>query len=219
MVLTPTLMEELRLWQAGCRVVAGLDEAGRGAWAGPIVAAAVVLSPQESAPPALSRVRDSKMLLPKAREGLYEAIRATALHVGVGVMPPDLIDAIGINGANRLAMLAAVDDLGLPVDHLLIDFLRLPALPTPQTPLVDGDSFCFSIAAASIVAKVTRDRLLCKLDAQYPGYSFAQHKGYGTRLHRQALQDLGVSPMHRLSFSPMCEMVGWPRERGRRVRT
>ncbi len=218
MAQLPTLQEEQRLWRAGCEIVAGLDEAGRGAWAGPIVAAAVVLPALDDTPRALAAVRDSKQLSPAAREHVHEAIFASALAVGVGVMPPDLIDKIGILGANRLAMAAAVADLRLRPEHLLIDFLRLPALPVPQSPLVNGDARCLSIAAASIVAKVTRDRLMTELDAEYPGYAFAQHKGYGTDAHRQALARLGPSAIHRLSFAPMCELGSGAREvvRGRR---
>jgi ribonuclease HII len=122
-------------------------------------------------------------------------------------MPWTLIDAIGIVGANRLAMMAAVDDLGLAADHLLIDFLRLPTVPTPQIAIVDGDAICLSIAAASIVAKVVRDRLMLEYDAHFPGYLFAQHKGYGTPGHRQALATLGLCPIHRLSFAPMHAMA------------
>lgn len=212
MAQIPTLEQEQRLWRAGKRIVAGLDEAGRGAWAGPIVAAAVVLPPCEEVPRPLARVRDSKLLSPAEREGLHDAIRASALAVGVGVMPPDLIDKIGIVGANRLAMMAAIDDLGLSAEHLLIDFLRLPAVRTPQSPIVDGDALCVSIAAASVIAKVTRDRLMVELDGRYPGYAFAQHKGYGTGAHRAALGKLGLCPVHRLSFAPMCGMGAAIRE-------
>ncbi|MHB1005466.1 MAG: ribonuclease HII [Chloroflexota bacterium] len=206
MALFPSLVEEQRLWSAGHKIVAGLDEAGRGAWAGPIIAAAVVLPPGFQPDETLAAVRDSKLLPPAAREALFGAIREAALAVGVGLMPHDLIDCVGIGGANRLAMMAAVEDLGLPAEHLLIDYFRLPAMPTPQSPIVDGDALCFSIAAASIIAKVTRDRLMVQLDAVYPGYAFAQHKGYGTVAHRAALTRLGLCAIHRRSFAPMCEL-------------
>ena len=208
MSLTPTLEHEQRLWRAGCRVVVGLDEVGRGAWAGPIVAAAVVFAPLAIVPAALAGVRDSKLLTPPARAELCLAIRERALGVGIGLMPPELIDCVGIGAANRLAMAAALDDTGLFPEHLLIDYFRLPALPTPQTPITDGDALCFSIAAASIVAKVTRDRLMEELEPCHPGYGFAQHKGYGTPTHRSALARLGLCVQHRRSFAPMCDLCG-----------
>ncbi|MCL4467276.1 MAG: ribonuclease HII [Chloroflexi bacterium] len=208
MAQIPTLTHEQRLWHCGCRVVAGLDEAGRGAWAGPIVAAAVVFAPLGEVPSLLARVRDSKQLPPEARDELCGLVCQEALAVGVGMMPPELIDKMGINAANRLAMAAALDNLGLPADHLLIDYYRLHSLPTPQTPLVDGDALCFSIAAASIVAKVSRDRLLVEMETAYPGYGFAKHKGYGTAEHQLALAQLGLCPIHRRSFAPMCTLRG-----------
>ena len=208
MPLVPTLMHEQRFWQRGDKIVAGLDEVGRGAWAGPIVAAAVVFSACEEVPAPLSGVRDSKQLSPEARAALSERIREQALAVGIGMMPHDLIDCLGINGANRLAMAAALDDLGLAAEHLLIDYFRVPYLSTPQTPLVGGDAICFSIAAASIVAKVARDRLMVEMNANYPGYGFAQHKGYGTDTHRAALARLGLCPIHRRSFAPMRHLCG-----------
>ncbi|MHB1135131.1 MAG: ribonuclease HII [Chloroflexota bacterium] len=208
MVPVPTLAHEQRLWRAGCRVVAGLDEVGRGAWAGPIVAAAVVFAPLAVVPAELAGVRDSKQLSPEARAELCQAILARALGVGVGMMPPELIDCLGISAANRLAMAAALDNVGCAAEHLLIDYFRLPSLPTPQTPITDGDALCFSIAAASIVAKVTRDRLMEELDGCHPGYGFGQHKGYGTAGHRQALDDLGLCVQHRRSFAPMCHHCG-----------
>jgi ribonuclease HII len=210
MVLVPTLAHEQRLWRAGCRVVAGLDEVGRGAWAGPIVAAAVVFAPLDEVPRALAGVRDSKQLSPEARAELCRAIEERALGVGVGMMPPELIDCMGISAANRLAMAAALDNVGCAPEHLLVDYFRLPSLPTPQTPITDGDALCFSIAAASIVAKVTRDRLMEELDGCHPGYGFAHHKGYGTAEHRRALDALGLCLQHRRSFAPMSSLCGYP---------
>jgi len=127
--------------------------------------------------------------------------------VGLGIVPPDAIDEIGIVPATRLAMREAIAQLSPVPDFLLVDFLRLPALSIPQKSITGGDALCLSIAAASIVAKVRRDRLMVELDARYPGYGFARHKGYGTQEHRQALARLGPSPVHRLSFAPMKEMV------------
>lgn len=203
----PSLAEEVSLWRAGHGVVAGLDEVGRGAWAGPIVAAAVVLPPCEEVPEPLRRVRDSKALSPAAREELLDVVLAEALAVGVGMMPPELIDHVGIAGANRLAMMAALDNLGCPVDYLLIDYCRLPALATPQKALVDGDALCLSIAAASVVAKVTRDRLMRDLAQTYPGYGWEHNVGYGTKEHQTALVRLGLTPQHRRSFAPMKDLV------------
>ncbi|HIC93524.1 MAG TPA: ribonuclease HII [Anaerolineae bacterium] len=204
----PSLAEEMALYAQGYRLIAGLDEAGRGAWAGPVVAAAVILPlarPQLAEE--LTGVRDSKRLAPAERERLCQVIEGTALSVGVGVVPPDMIDRMGILPATRLAMREAVARLSPAPDFLLVDFLRLPTLAIPQKSIAGGDALSLSIAAASIVAKVKRDRLMVELEARYPGYGFARHKGYGTREHRQALAHLGPSPVHRLSFAPMREMI------------
>jgi ribonuclease HII len=199
-----TLHCEMALWAKGYTRVAGLDEAGRGAWAGPVVAAAVILPADHLAcAPLLGAVRDSKQLTPKQRERLFLAIREIALGVGVGIVPASIIDQIGIVPATRQAMGQALEALSLPPEHLLIDALRLPRVPLPQQVLTHGDAISLSIAAASIIAKVTRDRILIELDSQYPGYGFAQHKGYGTALHRMALAQLGPCSEHRGSFWPM----------------
>jgi ribonuclease HII len=200
----PGLDHEQRLWAGGYCSVAGLDEAGRGAWAGPVVAAAVILPPGD---PALARhllgVRDSKQLTPARREALLETIQQHALAWGVGAVPPAGIDELGIVPATRKAMCLALQALSPPADYLLIDYLRLPEVALPQTSLPKGDARILSIAAASIVAKVSRDRMMVELDAQYPGYGFGRHKGYGTAQHRAALTALGPSPAHRLSFAPL----------------
>jgi ribonuclease HII len=151
----------------------------------------------------LEGVRDSKELTPRQRDRLLERIRATALAIGVGIASATLIDVLGIVPATRLAMGAALGELPLPPDALLIDALPLPACALPQKWLVKGDRLCLSIAAASIVAKVTRDRLMVELEAIHPGYGFARHKGYGTPQHRQALVNLGPSSLHRFSFAPI----------------
>ena len=204
----PSLAEEMALCAQGYRLIAGLDEAGRGAWAGPVVAAAVILPlDRPRLAEELAGVRDSKQLTPGKRERLYRVIEEVALSVGLGIVPPDAIDEIGIVPATRLAMREAIAQLSPVPDFLLVDFLRLPALSIPQKSITGGDALCLSIAAASIVAKVRRDRLMVELDARYPGYGFARHKGYGTQEHRQALAHLGPSPVHRLSFAPMKEMV------------
>jgi ribonuclease HII len=204
MVQEPDLHEEMALFADGYRYIAGLDEAGRGSWAGPVVAGAVILPLHR---PDLSQelegVRDSKQLTPRQRERLYGIIESVALAVGVGSVPPDKIDELGIVPATRQAMGLAIVQLDPLPDFLLIDFLNLPGLSIPQKGIAGGDALSFSIAAASIVAKVTRDRWMVQLDARYPGYGFARHKGYGTRQHKESLARLGPSPVHRLSFAPM----------------
>jgi ribonuclease HII len=208
MVQEPDLREEMALYAEGYRHIAGLDEAGRGAWAGPVVAGAVILPiDRPDLSQQLEGVRDSKQLTPRQRERLYPIIESAALAVGVGIVPPDMIDELGIVPATRQAMGLAITQLNLPPDFLLIDFLNLPRLSIPQRSITHGDALCLSIAAASIVAKVTRDRWMVQLDARYPGYGFARHKGYGTRQHREALVRLGPSPIHRLSYAPMRLML------------
>jgi len=200
----PTLTEERALRTQGHRYIAGLDEAGRGAWAGPVTAAAVILPLDD---PDLNRVldgvRDSKQLSPRQRDVLYERISAVAITIGVGVVPADSIDAMGIVPATRQAMVVAVSQLSPPPDFLLVDALHLEEVALPQKGIIKGDAKCLSIAAASIVAKVTRDRLLVALEEEYPGYGFAQHKGYGTRQHRAALHHLGPCDIHRFSYAPV----------------
>lgn len=199
----PTLVEETALWQAGYSRIAGLDEAGRGAWAGPVVAAAVVLPPDPAVAGRLAGVADSKQLTPGQRERLFDLIGQEAVAWAAGAVPAAQIDAQGIASSTRSAMAAAIAGLALPPDFLLIDYVRLAGLATPQRSLPKGDSKVLSIAAASIVAKVTRDRLLAGLGTIYPGYGFEQHKGYGTAQHQAALRRLGPCPEHRASFAPV----------------
>ncbi len=193
------LEAEETLRRGGIRV-AGIDEAGRGPLAGPVVAAAVVFGPGTYIP----GVDDSKKLTPRARAGLLDVIVKNALAVGIGSADSTEIDDINILNAAFLAMDRAVGALGLRPGHLLIDGnLFRPGAATagiPFSTLVGGDGRCFSIAAASIVAKVTRDRLMEEFDRTYPGYGFARHKGYGTIDHRAAIERLGFSPIHRRSF-------------------
>jgi len=222
-VMVPTWENEIELCAAGNRLIAGVDEAGRGAWAGPLVAAAVVLPPparrgrQKRAAEiaevaeALAAVRDSKLLSPARREELMGVIRSVALSVGVGIVSPGLLDVIGVGPGNRLAMTRAVRDLALRPDFLVIDAFKLPSMPLPQRPIIKGDAKCISIAAASVVAKVTRDHIMHELDAEYPDYRFARHKGYGTRTHAEALVREGASPVHRRCFAPVrAIMLGLP---------
>jgi ribonuclease HII len=200
----PTLEAELALLQQGYRFIAGIDEAGRGAWAGPVVAGAVILS--LSCPKMaqiLDGVRDSKQLTPRQRQTQYDVICQSAADLGIGVATPAEIDGIGIAPATRLAMQRAVAHLSLPPDHLIIDYMRLADLTTPQLVEIKADGHHLSVAAASIVAKVFRDRLMVKYEERYPGYGFAAHKGYGTAAHRAALTLLGPTPIHRMSFAPM----------------
>lgn len=206
---TPTLDLELALLAQGYRFVAGLDEAGRGAWAGPVVAAAVILPLERSdLCRALRGVRDSKQLTPLARETLYDVVRRTALAVGVGISAPLVIDRDGVVPATCRAMMRALEHLAAPPDYLVLDHIRLPLIPLPQCSLPKADAHHLSVAAASIVAKVTRDRLMIMLDRSYPGYGFAAHKGYGTAAHRSALTRLGPACIHRHSFAPLRELEG-----------
>ena len=208
-VLTPDLSEELALVAAGHTHIAGIDEAGRGAWAGPVYAAAVVLPLERPDLPALlDGVRDSKQLSPARREALLPIIEDVAVGVGVGWAEPAEIDEVGIAAATRQAMAMAVAGLNGQVSALLIDYVRLPDLDLPQRALPKADARCLSVASASIVAKVTRDRLMVELGDEYPGYGFDRHKGYGTRQHREALARLGPAPAHRRSWRPIKESSG-----------
>ena len=193
---------------AGYPHVAGLDEAGRGAWAGPVCAAAVVL-PLDCPDLAdlLDGVCDSKQLSPARRESLLPIIQQVAEAVGVGWASHARVDEIGIVAATRQAMAHAVASLDGKANALLIDHVRLPDVELPQRAFPKADVRCLSVAAASIVAKVTRDRLMVALDRALPGYGFARHKGYGTRQHREALARLGPSPIHRVSWRPIREIL------------
>lgn len=201
----PTLLFEKTLWKRGLAHIAGLDEVGRGAWAGPVVAGAVILprERQRSLLRVLNGVRDSKLLSPSQREELLEPICSHALAQATGLATRQEIDRIGIVPATRLAMQRAVQALNLPPDALLIDALKLPQFTLPQQAIIHGDQLSLSIACASIVAKVTRDRLMVAMDSDIPGYDFARHKGYGTPEHREALARLGACREHRTTFSPI----------------
>lgn len=200
--LPPTLEEELKLWEQGFSLVAGIDEVGRGALAGPVGAAAVVL-PAGIDLPWLGRVRDSKLLTPKEREQMAVFIEKHAVAAAVALVPADAIDAQGILPATRLAMARALEGLPERPEFLLIDGIHLPRVNLPQKAIIHGDRLCSSIACASILAKVTRDRLMSQLDIRYPGYGMAQHKGYGTVEHVAQIQARGPCPEHRRSFEPV----------------
>ncbi len=183
-------------WAAGIRRVAGIDEAGRGPLAGPVVAAAVVF-PEEVW---IQGVDDSKILSAKQRERLYDVIMKCAEDVGVGIVSHTEIDELNIFRATIKAMHDAVALLRQPPGHLLVDGPRFGHSYIPSTPIVDGDARCFAIAAASIVAKVTRDRIMEEYGLLYPEYGFARHKGYGTAAHMEAIRKFGPCPIHRTSF-------------------
>ncbi|GIV62926.1 MAG: ribonuclease HII [Bellilinea sp.] len=204
----PTLTLERQLWQSGCALVGGLDEAGRGAWAGPVFAAIVILPAGCEGEHLLPGVRDSKQMTPSQREYWAGQIRQTAAHWGIGEASPQEIDDLGIVTATRLAMQRAVQASGISPAHLLIDALRLPMLDIPQTALIRGDQQCLSIAAASVLAKTARDAWMRAQEDSFPGYGFAAHKGYGTAQHRAALERLGACPLHRHSFAPVKKLSG-----------
>ncbi|HOQ98699.1 MAG TPA: ribonuclease HII [Anaerolineae bacterium] len=202
--MRPTLAAEQAARAQGFELIAGVDEAGRGCLAGPVVAAAVVLPLAEPGPIArLAAVQDSKLLTAARRQALLAEIEATAVAIGVGVAPSWEIDRHGIVPATRRAMLRAVCALEPAARFLLIDYVRLPESLLPQRAIVKGDRDCLSIAAASIVAKVVRDGWMSMLDRAYPGYGFAAHKGYLTGAHQRALAELGPCPIHRRSFAPL----------------
>jgi ribonuclease HII len=202
----PNLDEEDKLKSQGYELIAGIDEVGRGALAGPVVASAVIL-PYPANLPWFGLVRDSKELNSKKRESLFDLINKEAIAVGIGIVPTQVIDSMNIFKATKLAMMQAVEKLSIQPSFLLIDRLGLSQCPIPQRGITRGDKLCLSIACASIIAKVTRDRIMEELDIIYPGYGFAQHKGYGTRKHIFCLQKLGPSPIHRLYFAPVRNIV------------
>lgn len=192
------------LWKTGIQAVAGVDEAGVGPLAGPVVAAAVVFSPGTE----LAGVDDSKRLDPEQRAKMEAAIRQTAAAIGIGLADVDEIDRLNIYHAALLAMRRAVEALPLKPGHLLIDARILPDMAIPQNSFHKGDGINFSIAAASIIAKTYRDRVMDELERKYPGYGFAQHKGYSTPEHQSAIRDRGPCPAHRMSFQFIRELCG-----------
>ena len=202
---TPNLETERSLWAQGLCHVAGIDEAGRGALAGPVVAGAVIVDADACDAPVWSAVRDSKQLTPAQRAVLAPQIEAAALAWAVGVVEAAVIDDIGIAPATRLAMSAAVEALAPQPHYLLIDWVRLPLVAIPQQSMVRADQHIVSVAAASILAKVHRDRIMVELGERYTAYGFAAHKGYGAAAHLAALREWGPSPVHRHSFAPIAQ--------------
>ena len=198
----PDLSFEKNLWQGGLQTIVGLDEAGRGALAGPVAVGAVSLPNDLHLLSTLSGVRDSKQMTPLARDAASVRIKEIAPIHAVGFSSADEIDSLGIVAATRLAALRALEKISLIPDYLLTDFrLELPELDISQTAIVKGDARCLSIACASVLAKTTRDALMQELDVQHPGYQLGKHKGYGTQLHRLALKRLGYSSVHRKTFT------------------
>ncbi|CAN5348537.1 ribonuclease HII [soil metagenome] len=210
----PSLRHERAAWLAGYEIVAGVDEVGRGAWAGPLVAAAVVLPRDAGVRRKLTRLlnqsslrpRDSKLVSPDDRVQIVDILRVLNIPMAKCEMSPADIDVLGVGVANRAALSGAV--LALPdVDFALLDAFRVEDLTCDGQAIIGGDRRCLSIALASIVAKVHRDQIMVGLDASYPGYGFGQHKGYGTRMHSEALEALGVCEHHRRSFRPVAECL------------
>lgn len=201
--MAPTDEFEQEARRRGYRRVAGVDEAGRGPLAGPVVAAAVIWPLRV---PSIG-ICDSKQLLPEERERVYHLILERARGVGVGLADASEIDRLNILEATRLAVVRALAGLSPPPDYVLTDALTLPSVSLPLRPIIKGDQLSLSIAAASIVAKVTRDRLMVEYHEQYPQYNFLSHKGYGTPEHLRLLAQFGPSPIHRLSFRPVRDVA------------
>ena len=200
--LEKMLAYEKELYAQGIHLIAGVDEVGRGPLAGPVVAAAIIL-PENCKIPGLN---DSKKIPKSKHYAIYQAVLDQALSVGIGIKDNRVIDQVNIYEATKLAMLEAIQELDPRPQHLLIDAMKLD-LPISQTSIIKGDANSLSIAAASIVAKVTRDQMMATYDQEYPGYDFAQNAGYGTTKHLEGLEKQGVSPIHRRSFEPIKSMT------------
>lgn len=195
----PNLRHEKKLQRRGFKAIAGLDEAGKGSWAGPIVAGAVILDPKIK----IKGIKDSKLLRAPIRQQIFEKIIKNAIAWSVGIVSSEQIDKIGITKANILAMTQALKKLSLQPDYLLIDALDIDYKSLPRLAMIDGDYKITSVAAASIIAKVTRDKIMEELDEQYPEYSFKQHKGYGTNHHFHMISQYGICDIHRQTWEPM----------------
>jgi ribonuclease HII len=201
----PDRKEERALYSAGYRRLAGIDEAGRGALAGPVVAAAVML-PAAARFKWLALVKDSKLLPAELREDLFGLMHKAGLAIGVGIVEPSVIDTINILNATKKAMKIAVEQLADPPDYVLTDDVMLPRFSIPQKNIIKGDRSCLIISCASVVAKVTRDHIMLELHSRYPKYGFANHKGYGTSEHLECLRNNGACPAHRLTFGPVRDL-------------
>ena len=201
MIVEPTLNEENKLWSEGINLIGGIDEAGRGSWAGPVVAAVVIL------PKTIKKekyVRDSKLLTPKKRSELYNYIVEKSCDFGVGIIGHRVIDKVGINEATKMAAIDAISMLKVPPEFLLIDAIDLTKhCCISQKSIIKGDQLIYSISCASIIAKVTRDNLMTNLGDEYQKYEFYSHKGYGTKKHQEFLAEYGPCELHRLSYAPL----------------
>ena len=206
--LKTMLSYEKELYKQGLTLVAGVDEVGRGPLAGPVVAAAVILQKNCK----IRGLNDSKKIPKKKHLEIYQAVQDQALAIGIGIMDNQVIDQVNIYEATKLAMKEAISQLSLQPEHLLIDAMKLE-LPISQTSIIKGDANSLSIAAASIVAKVTRDELMKEYDQQYPGYDFTTNAGYGTAKHLEGLEKLGVTPIHRTSFEPVKTLVSTKKDK------
>lgn len=194
---------EKELWNNGINLVGGIDEVGRGPLIGPVVTSCVIL-PKNFI---LEGLTDSKKLSEKKRDKFYDIIMEKAICVGIGIVSSDVIDEINIYEATKVAMKQAVDNMKIKPEHILVDAMPL-SLDIPTTPIIKGDSKSITIAAASVIAKVTRDRMLIELDKKYPMYDLKHNKGYGTKKHLEALKEYGITKYHRLSYSPVRENSG-----------
>lgn len=201
MAETTPLRFEKELWALGIRYIGGIDEAGRGAWAGPVAAAVVVLPADAGVLRSLTGVRDSKRMTPLQRERTAPIIKSESLAWGVGFSSAEEIDTMGILPATRQAVMRAIEMLPLMPEYLLLDYIHWPGLAIPHLALVKGESQSLSIAAASVLAKTARDSIMRDMEDQYPGYGFTRHKGYGTTYHRAAIVRLGLCHIHRESFN------------------
>lgn len=204
----PDFTQEDSLFQQGYSMVAGLDEVGRGTLAGPVVAGLAIFE-HKPYDDWVGMIRDSKQMSPSQREYVIPYLESAALALEIGVSSSIEVDNLGIVSATRLAMKRAINSLTFLPQYLLLDAFPLPDISIPQKAIIRGDSICFSIASASIVAKVRRDKMMEEYDILYPGYGFVSNKGYGTRQHMDGLKELGPSPIHRKTFSPLKEMLGF----------
>jgi ribonuclease HII len=198
-------MIEEKLLNSGVKVIAGVDEAGRGACAGPLVIAAVIL--KELDDKALSDVKDSKLITPKKREALFSIILERALSYSIIEISPEEIDKSGLHKSNIEGMRRAVSSLKVDPEYVLTDGYEIPGITVPNLAVWKGDQIALSISAASIIAKVYRDRLMDELDKEYPGYGLAEHKGYVTRMHSAAMKEFGITPIHRKSYANVAKLI------------